>query len=102
MSRSWEVEVGIVCHLANSSEGHVHRAGCYITVTRPTIFVVVRVAEWLARLALGARRIGVIDWCPGVRIRGPTMNRKGKISNNIIININISATDRYATGNHTP
>ena len=48
---------GIVCHLANGSEGCVHRAGRYITVTRPTIFVVVRVAQWLACLALFVRRL---------------------------------------------
>ena len=53
--------MGIVCHLANGSEGCVHRAGRYITVTRPTIFVVARVAQWLKRLALCARRMSAVD-----------------------------------------
>ena len=52
---SWKVEVGIVCHLANGSDSRVHGAGCYITKTRPTIFVgVSRVVQWLACLVLCA------------------------------------------------
>ena len=53
--------MGIVCHLVNCSEGRLHRADRHITVTRPTIFDVVRVAERLACLTQGARRIGVVD-----------------------------------------
>ena len=45
------VEVGIVCHLANGPEDRVYRADRYITVIRPTIFVVVRMALLVARLA---------------------------------------------------
>ena len=48
--------MGIVCHLVNGSEGHVHRTDHNITVTRSKIFVVIKrftVAEHLVRLALG-------------------------------------------------
>ena len=48
-------------------EGRVHSAGRYIIVTRPTIFVVARVAKQLARLALRARRMGVVDMPASVR-----------------------------------
>ena len=55
---SWEIEVGIVCHLANGPEivytGQT--AIINITVIRPTIFVVVRMAPLVTRLALCARR----------------------------------------------
>ena len=56
--------MAIVSHLANGSKGRVHRADRYITITLPTIFVVVRVrvAERLTHLALCARRICVVDW----------------------------------------
>ena len=46
MLGSWEVEVGIICHLANDPEDR------YITVIRPTISLcVVRMALLVARLA---------------------------------------------------
>ena len=73
--RSWAVEVCIVCHLANGSEGRVHRAGRYITINSTRDFCRGRVCQ----------AVGVKDRKAGVRIRGPTMNRKGKISNNINI-----------------
>ena len=41
----------------NGSEGRVHRADHYITVTRPTILVVARVVERLGCMVLCARRI---------------------------------------------
>ena len=57
----------MVCHLENGLEGHVHRADRYIIVTRPMIFVVVRVSEQLACQALFARWIGAIDPWPGFK-----------------------------------
>ena len=51
--------MGIVCHLANGPEDRVYRADRYITVIRPTIFAVVRMALLVARLDLCA--IG--GWC---------------------------------------
>ena len=60
----------IVCHLANGLEDRVYRAGRYITVIRPTIFDVVKMALLVARLALCARRL--VSYILEVRVRGPT------------------------------
>ena len=60
--------MGIVCHLAYSPEDCVYRADRYITVIRPTFFVVVRMTKLVARMALC-----VMWWCrrSEVRVRGP-------------------------------
>ena len=41
----------MICHLANDSEGRVHRADHNITETQPVIFVAVTLAEQLALCA---------------------------------------------------
>ena len=48
---SSEVEVGIVCHLANGPEDRVYRDGALNSRHSTPVFVVVRMALLVARLA---------------------------------------------------
>ena len=84
------------CGIANGSEGCVHRAGRYITVTRPTIFVVARGAVVSGLCVLGG-------WCRRPEGRGFESEvrlkiGKRKISNNIFVSMSAThITDQNAT-----
>ena len=58
------------------------RAGRYTTVIRPTIFVVVRMALLVARLALCARRVGAVDRRFESEVRQKPKGKDWLLSNN--------------------
>ena len=79
--------MGFICHLANGSQGRIHRQGRALYPLHSNHdFVVVRVAQWLARLALCCVLGECVTGRPGlsgllesegligvIRIRGPIL-----------------------------
>ena len=85
----------MVCHLANGSESLTHAGQTAIVSPSPDkrFVVVVRVAEWLLHRAMCAKSSPPVH----IRIRGPTMNQKGKISNNVFEMVNLYKSSTQAT-----